>query len=135
MDYIFPACLGLENNPLDEHHRNDIDAEMKRKYFADMLGTISEQANLPFIQVLKAFLGPKGQEYNDVKKSIEHLHARKMKRSGGGRRGPLRPRQKSASPPKSTMTKSIYSEYDSPDRKGMKSRKTSKRSTKSIESY
>ena len=53
---------------LDEHYKNDITAEIQRKYFADMLRKISENTSLPFIQVLKAFLGPKGSEYNDVKK-------------------------------------------------------------------
>jgi len=72
IDWIFPACLGLENNPLDEHHRNDILPDMKRKYFAEVLRKISENTSLPFTLVLKAFLGPKGNEYNDVKKSIEH---------------------------------------------------------------
>ena len=74
IDWIFPACLGLEKNPLDEHHRNDISINAKRKYFAELLAKISDNTNLPFSKVFKAFLGTKAQEFYDIKKIIEYIH-------------------------------------------------------------
>ena len=70
INWIYPACLGLPNNPLDEHNRNDLSYQDKRKYFCDLIIKIHEYTHLGPIQILSAFLGSKHSEYNEVKKSL-----------------------------------------------------------------
>ena len=43
VDWIRPACFGLENNHMDDFTKSDITAIVRRKYFAEFLNYLSKQ--------------------------------------------------------------------------------------------
>ena len=59
VDWIRPACFGLENNHMDDFTKSDITAIVRRKYFADFLGYLSKQILMKPGVIVDAFMGKK----------------------------------------------------------------------------
>jgi len=41
IDWIYPYCLGLEHNNMDDYTRSDISPEIRRELFVELLSEIS----------------------------------------------------------------------------------------------
>lgn len=59
VDWIRPACFGLEDNHMDDFTKSDITAIVRRKYFADFLGYLSKQILMKPGVIVDAFMGKK----------------------------------------------------------------------------
>ena len=57
VDWIRPACFGLENNHMDDFTKSDITPTVRRQYFAQFLSYLSKQIEMKPGVIVDAFMG------------------------------------------------------------------------------
>ena len=82
LEWVFPTALGLSKNNLDERPSSCLPFE-NRQLFISMIMKISDEVEMDFLQVLRAFMGPKDK--NDRNTLIMKLvqQAKRARNSGG----------------------------------------------------
>lgn len=66
LEWVFPTALGLSKNNLDERPSSCIPFE-NRQLFISLVMKISDEVEMEFLQVLRAFMGPKdASDRNDL---------------------------------------------------------------------
>ena len=67
IEWIYPYCLGLIKNNIDNYTDSLITFDVRRDLFVDLINAISEKTNQRWSNVLSAFLGPNHEPIKAVK--------------------------------------------------------------------
>ena len=68
IDWIYPDCLGLKGNKLDQLNSIEVPPNLRKKFFVQLCLEIGKRLNIKWNDVLQAFFGNKQNLLSPLKK-------------------------------------------------------------------
>jgi len=68
IDWIYPDCLGLKGNKLDQLNCIEVPPNLRKKFFVQLCLEIGKRLNIKWNDVLQAFFGNKQNLLSPLKK-------------------------------------------------------------------